>query len=233
MQGTDTTGDHWPSSLVLTYLPETFAYHGLNKRTEITQTCILPTSSVQTSSIATTMFGRRINTRRTSFRQRTDAERLLPGIELHEYPIDTITDASPLACHASQPKSSASKRKLRIYSHETLSFDRIRRVASFVNLDKLATYLDSLTDRPQQQHLRRQFLLLQDGEEQDTVKPSSEKPFKKTQGKGRLPRLNSHSGSDAGLRSTINWYFWSPEAGKNCSSLEFLLMHLAPTHIWL
>lgn len=159
-----------------------------------------------------------------------------PVIELQEYPIDTITDASPLACHASQHAHKlASKRKLRLYPHETLSFDQIRRAASFVTLDKLGSYLDSLTDRPQQ-HLRSQYVLLQGGEMRaccDTVKLSSETLIKKAHGKGRFRRVESHSGSDAGLRSTINWYFWSPEVGKNCASLEFFLVHLAPTQIWL
>ena len=173
--------------------------------------------------------------RKFSFHEQRDDERLLPAIELYEYPIDTITDASPLAYLVPKINKSAFTRSLRIHNSKTSSFDRIKRIADSVNLGKLGSYFDSLTGRPQQR-LRSRFVLLRDGEELgccDAVKTYSDTLFEKTQGKGRLWRVNCPSGSDAGLRSTINWYFWSPEAGKNCPSLEFVLMHLNPTHIWL
>lgn len=181
------------------------------------------------------MFCRLRTKRRISFHEQTDDERLLLAIELYEYPIDTITNASPLAYPVSQPNKSAFKRNIRIHALRASSFDRVQCIADSVNWDKLSSYISSFTGRSQQRS-RSHYFLLRDVEELrccDAVESSSEALFKKGQGKGRLWRVKCRSGSDAGLRSTINWYFWSPEAGKNCPSLEFILMHLAPSHIWL
>lgn len=181
------------------------------------------------------MFCRLRTNRRFSFHEQTDDERLLPAIELYEYPIDTITGASPLAYPVSKANKTAFKRSVRTYTHKISSFDGIRRITDSARLEKLGSYLSSLTGRSRQRQ-RSGFVFLRDSKELgccDAVEASSETLLKKTQGKGRLWRMNYTSGSDVGLRSTINWYFWSPEVGKNCPSLEFVLMHLNPTHIWL
>ena len=221
----------------LTYLPKTFTLiHPLLRNRQINRIRENSFSSgVQTSRIGATMFCRLRTNRKFSSHEQTDDERLLPAIELREYPIDTISDASPLAYPASKHNKSAFKRSVPTYRHQISSIDRIRRIADSVSLEKLGSFWDSITD-PFQQRLRNQCVLLQDGEEQalcDAVETSSETLFEQGQGKGRLWRVQCRSGSDAGLRATVNWYFWSPEAGKNCPSLEFILMHLAPTHIWL
>lgn len=82
MQGTDTVGSHFSRVYILA------------------GDIRVPTSSVQTSRIDATMFR---TTRKSSFHQRTNTERLLPAIMLHGYPIDTATHTSPLAYNASKP----------------------------------------------------------------------------------------------------------------------------------
>lgn len=181
------------------------------------------------------MFSRLRTNRKPSFHQRTDDERLLPAIELYEYPIGAITDTSPRACDASEIDLPDPERQLQICPYEILSFQWLRRIKTSPIFEKLGRHMDTLIRR-HQQHMQSQWVILEDSKELafcDAVETSSETPFRKMRGKCHVRLAKRRCGSDNGLRSTINWYFWSPEAEKNCPSLEFFLMHLAPTHIWL
>ena len=179
------------------------------------------------------MFRRRVNQLKKSLHGRMDhEERLLPTVELYEYPLDGITNA---AYNAPKPNTFALQRESKMYPHENLSFNQLRRILTSLNFEKIGSYVDTLTRRPPQR-LRSQWVLLQDNEELaccDPVKTSSETLFGEFQVKEHLAKAKRRSGSDTGLRSTVDWYFWSPEAAKNCPSLEFLRIHLAPTNVWL
>lgn len=142
---------------------------------------------------------------------------------------------SPSADNTSEPNTLALQRKSKICTHEKLSFHRLRRIATSLNVEKIGSYVDTLTCRSPQR-LRSQWVILQDNEELaccDPVKTSSETLFAEVQVKGHFWRAKGRSGSDTGLQSTVNWYFWSPETAKNCPSLDFLRIHLAPTNVWL
>ena len=177
----------------------------------------------------------RIQLKATSSRRKEedDDERLLSTMELHEYPVDTIANASPPVYRASEPHQSAATRKVQTRPSETLSFDRLRRVAQ---IGKLSSYVDALRCRFQQ-HSPDQWVILQDSEELgccDRVRTSSETLSGQRRRKRYVWRARSRSRSDAGLRSSVMWYFGSPvEAGKDCPTLEFLRIHLAPLNVWL
>ena len=162
-----------------------------------------------------------------------DDERLLSTIELHDYPVDTIANASPPIYIASEAHQSAATRKVQTRPSETLLLDRLRRV---VKTEKLSSYMDALRCRFQQ-HSPDQWVILQDSEElrcRDHVRKSSETPSGQGRRKGHARRARRCSRSDAGLRSSVKWYFGSPiEAVKDCPTLEFLRIHLAPPNVWL
>ncbi len=189
-------------------------------------------SGVLTSRINATMIRRRVNQLKVPLHRRTDdEERLLSAIELYEYPLDGITNAAPPAHNAPE----ALKTKFQLYPHETLSFNRLRHIASSLNIERLGSYVDALKSRPRQ-HSRSQWVISRDSEELeccDPVNTSSETQMGEAQGKDRIWKSKRRSKSDTGLRSTVDWCFWSLEAVKNCPSLEFLRIHLAPTNIWL
>ncbi len=189
---------------------------------------------IQVSRIATAMFSRlRAQPKSSSHRQMDDEERLLSTIELQDYPIDPTTNASPRIYHTSESDTSALRESLQIYPHETSTRNRLHRVATSL---KLSRCRDGLIGRLQS-HSRNKWVVLPHSEELesgDQVNTDSKTLLGKGHGKSRSRRAKLVPDSDRSLRSTVDWYFWSPtNTAKNCPTLEFLLLHLAPSHIWL
>ncbi len=180
------------------------------------------------------MFSRlRAQPESSSHRQMDDEERLLSAIELQDYPIDPITNASSHIYHTSEFDTSALSQPLQISAYETSIRNRLQRVATSL---KLGRYRDGLLRRLQS-HSRNQWVVLPNSEELEfgaQVKTDSKTLLGKWHGKFRSRRAKLVPESDRSLRSTVDWYFWSPtNTAKNCPTLEFLLLHLAPSHIWL
>lgn len=183
------------------------------------------------------MLSRLMTQLKNTFHQRTDdGERLLSAVELHKYPIDATADASPPTCNVPESDIPVLNGNFETCPHDLLSFDRLQRIAASLKLEKLSSYIDALRYFPQKR-LRSQYVVLQDSEELaccDPVKMSSETLFRKGRTKGHSRRAKRHFASDAGSRSTFNWYFCSqPETAKDCPTLEFLRIHLAPSNVWL
>ncbi|CAF9934807.1 hypothetical protein IMSHALPRED_009840 [Imshaugia aleurites] len=165
--------------------------------------------------------------------QDDDEERLLAAIELHEYPINTIVDASTHVYDTRGPHESAAKRNFQTWHHNTLSLSQLRRAPK---LENFGAYVDSLLRRLQQ-HSRDQWVIVHDSEElgfRDQVRTSSERLLRIGRRRGHPRRRRPRSGSDTGLRSSVKWYFGSPaEIVKDCPTLEFVRIHLAPPNVWL
>ena len=161
---------------------------------------------------------------KTSAYQRIDEnERLLSAIELEDYfPVEAITPFGELDASYLNGEYQSCPR-------EALLRKRVRRVGKYVH---------ALIRRPQQ-HLRSQWTIVQEREElecSDGVKASFEMLSGRTaKGSCHPSRAKSCPGSDAtGLRAAVHWYFWSPaETVKNCPTMEFLRIRLAPPSVWL
>lgn len=181
------------------------------------------------------MFLRLRNRRQYSCHGRMDEERLLPAVELHDYPKNAFTNASQHAYDASESDTSTRGRTFQIHPYKTLALEKLQRITTPLKFEKIRNRLGALTRRSSR-HSRIQWVISQDSEElagHEPVTTSSKTPLRKKRETSHLRRAKHHSRSDAGLRSTVNWYFWSPEAGKNCPSVEFLRIHLAPANVWL
>ena len=178
-------------------------------------------------------FRPRAQPKSSSHRQMDDEERLLSATELQDYPIDPITNASSHIYHTSESDTSAPREPLQISPFETSTRNRLQRVATSL---KLGRCRDGLISRLQS-HSRNQWVVLSDSEELEfgaQVKTDSKTLLGKGHGKLRSRRAKLVPDSDRSLRSTVDWYLWSPtNTAKNCPTLEFLLLHLAPSHIWL
>ncbi len=136
------------------------AFHCLLMHKTITQRCM-------TSRIDATMIRRRVNQLKVPLhRRKDDEERLLSAIELYDYPLDDITNAAPPAYNAPE----ALKSKLQLYPHETLSLNRLRHIASSLNIERLGSYVDALKSRPRQ-HSRSQWVVSRDSEELECCDP--------------------------------------------------------------
>lgn len=164
-----------------------------------------------------------------STRRTDEEERLLPAIELQEYPIDdAITNASRPVYNPSKLKPT-----FQICSHRTLSFDRLRRI---LNIEKIGSSVNDRQCRPRRK-VGSQRVILHDSEEPeccDREETFSETLFEKVQRKGGSWRAKCHLRTESRLRSTTRWYFLSPaDTVKNCPTLEFLRIHLAPPSVWL
>lgn len=176
-----------------------------------------------------------LRTRSKTSCHRRIRERLLPAIELHEYSIDAITNASRHPYNGYESDISTQKIKFQICPQGAPTFERLQRIATSLKFEKARNCVEALIRRSPRQS-RNQWVILQDTEELaccDKITTESETSFRKQHQTDHLQRAERRSGSDAGFRSTVNWYFWSPEAAKNCPPLEFLRIHLAPTNVWL
>ena len=138
-----------------------------------------------------------------------------------------------LLSNASKSEMSVPKGELQIRPYETLLRNRLQRIATSLNLDGC---LDTLIRRLHPRS-RNQWFILHDSEELEycaRVEISPKRLSRKGQRKVRSWRVEHYSATDSNLRSTMNWYFWSPaETVKNCPTLQFLRIHLAPPNVWL
>ena len=181
---------------------------------------------------STMLFRLKAQPPKLSSHQRTDDERLLPAIELQDYPIDADSNASRSFRHTLESEASNLKAELRLCPQETLSRNRLRRIAASLKLGSCLDILPRL--QPQS---RDQWIPLLEDEEVNfcgRVTPSHETLLRKEQRKGHVWRAKPGSESDTSWRSAAEWYFCSPtETVKNCPTLEFLQIHLAPPSVWL
>ena len=168
----------------------------------------------------------------SSRQRRRDDERLLPYIELQSYPINTNSSASP----ESSSSYPVLKGGLQINPQSNPSRNRLRRLADSL---KLGSYLDNISRRLQPHSSRDQWHILQ-GYEQldycDRVTSSPEAPLRKGQRRSRFWKTKTDSEADSSSwRSAVDWYFCSPTETvvKNCPTLEFLHVRLAPPGVWL
>ena len=176
---------------------------------------------------------RRTQVRPSSDQRMDDVERLLPTIELYEYPTDAYTNASLRICNTSESDVFSPWEDLHACPHGSLLRDSFRRIAASLKFDSC---LDALRRRLQQRS-RSQRNILHHGEDlecHDWAGPSSNARPKRGEREGRSWKAELGSGSDHGLRSSFAWYFWSPaDTAKNCPTLEFLCVRLAPSNMWL
>ena len=205
----------------------------MNKNAKSRLASCLNIMRVQAFRYASTMFFRPRAQLNFSSRQRTDDERLLPAIELQDFPIDANSDASRSIYHTLESETSVLHGELQICHNETVSRSRLRRIAASL---KLASCVDTLSHRLQP-HSRGRWTVLGEGEESnccDRVTTSPKTLLRTGQKKGHFWRANPGSESDTSWWSAVDWYFWSPtETVKNCPTLEFLQIHLAPPNVWL
>ena len=152
-----------------------------------------------------------------------DKERLLPAIELQEYPVDASSPPT-----YKPPKTDPLF--LNGYPDEPSPRNPLRRVATCLNL---SSCIDALISRPQRHFPSPRITIRRSEEEPEQV--SCEKLSGK--GKSKLARSGG-SNTETGLRSAMTWYFWAPPMTetakvKDCPTLEFLRMRLAPPGLWL
>lgn len=182
------------------------------------------------------MFLRRRRTQRrySSLPQTDDTERLLPAIELQDYRIDAIIDASQPTDNFSEVDTSPFEEDLESGPYEASPRKRLRRVTTSL---KIRRRVSALIRRPQQ-HFRSHKVIVRDSQEldgHDRIENSFETQSVKDKRKRHSWKdFKPWSESEDGLRSTISWYFWSPsDTVKDCPTLEFVRIRLAPPNVWL
>ena len=191
---------------------------------------------------------RRSQPKTPSHGTKDDTERLLPALELQEYPINANRNASmptytppthSLPTYSPMPKYNSPEPDVPSPDGDVLTFPDLilprKRLSRVTSSLKLSGWVGALTHRPRL-HFPGKQIVLRHGEELDHISSSSSETLF---GKGKETKRHSSrddvkSGSDTGLRSAVHWYFCSPtDTVKNCPTLEFLRLRLAPPNVWL
>ena len=127
--------------------------------------------------------------------------------------------------------SPAFQRCLRICPHETMSFERLQRIAKLPNFHRPEKKIDGLTCKFQQ-HMRGHL----DREEGDSTNCQ---PIRNRQDQGPLTRVSGfahicYSSPDKCLYLLFSWVLWCRlGTPQKCDSVETLRSYLAPANIWL
>ena len=155
---------------------------------------------------------------------RREDERLLPYIELQDYPISANSDASP------ESETSVLKGDLQTIPQEHSPRNRLQKLAHSL---KLSSYVEILPRRLQLHSPRDQWIVLQECEQLDCCDRVATSP-EKGHRRGRFWKAKFDCEAETSWRSAVDWYFCSPaETVKNCPTLEFLHVRLAPPSVWL
>ena len=134
------------------------------------------------------------------------------------------------------PKLPFSQECLQICPHETLSSERLQRIAKLPNFEKPGKTIDALNGSLQQ-HFRGHFK--RNGSNQDLNvcailrNPQDKDPLLRVDGCGEI--LHKESDTGTGLILRFQWLFFlrKSKPPQQCNTVDKLRSYLAPANIWL